>query len=62
MQDTLRSSVAADVPFLDQKKLVAALDDVAKSGADFGHQVVMDQALTLALSFVFMHEGLGISA
>ncbi len=62
MQDTLRSSIAAGVPFLDQKKLVAALDDVAKSGADFGHQVVMDQALTLALSFVFMHEGMGISS
>jgi len=62
MQDTLRSSVAANVPFLDQKKVVASLDDVAKSGADFGHQVVMDQALTLALSFVFMHEGLGISS
>jgi asparagine synthase (glutamine-hydrolysing) len=62
MQDTLRSSVAANVPFLDQKKVVAALDDVTKPGADFGHQVVTDQVLTLALSFVFMHEGLGISA
>jgi asparagine synthase (glutamine-hydrolysing) len=62
MQDTLRSSMAANVPFLDQKKVVATLDEVAKSGADFGHQVVTDQVLTLALSFVFMHEGLGISA
>jgi asparagine synthase (glutamine-hydrolysing) len=62
MQDTLRSSMAANVPFLDQKKVVATLDEVAKSGADFGHQIVTDQVLTLALSFVFMHEGLGISA
>jgi hypothetical protein len=41
---------------------VATLDEVTKSGADFGHQVVTDQVLTLALSFVFMHEGLGISS
>jgi asparagine synthase (glutamine-hydrolysing) len=62
MQDTLRSAAAADVPFLDQKKVVAALDGLGATGADFGHQVVTDQVLTLALSFVFMHEGLGISA
>ena len=62
MQDTLRSTTAANVPFLDHKKLVAALDDVARPGADFGHQVVMDQPLTLALSFVFMHEGLGMTS
>lgn len=62
MQDTLRSSAAANVPFLDQRKIVAALDNVARAGADFGQQVVMDQVLTLALSFVFMHEGLGMSA
>ncbi len=62
MQDTLRGSAAANVPFLDQRKLVAALDGLTKPGADAGHQVVMDQVLTLALSFVFMHEGLGLSA
>ena len=62
MQDTLRSSAAANVPFLDQKKLVATLDEITTSGADVGHQVVTDQVLTQALSFVFMHEGLGISA
>ncbi len=61
-QDTLRGSATANVPFLDQKKVVAALDGLAKPGADAGHQVVMDQVLTLALSFVFMHEGLGLSA
>ena len=62
MQDTLRGSATANVPFLDQKKVVAALDGLTKPGADAGHQVVMDQVLTLALSFVFMHEGLGLSA
>jgi asparagine synthase (glutamine-hydrolysing) len=59
MQDTLRGSAAANVPFLDQKKLIGALDGLTKPGAD---AVVTDQALTLALSFVFMHEGLGIAS
>jgi asparagine synthase (glutamine-hydrolysing) len=62
MQDTLRGSAAADVPFLDQKKLVAALDALGDPDVDFGHKVITDQVLTLALSFVFMHEGLGMSA
>jgi len=62
MQDTLRSAAAANVPFLDQRKIVATLDGVARAGADFGHQVVKDQVLTLALSFVFMQEGLGIGS
>jgi asparagine synthase (glutamine-hydrolysing) len=62
MQDTLRGSAAARVPFLDQKKLIGALDEIAKPDADFGHAVVTDQVLTLALSFVFMHEGLGVSS
>jgi len=62
MQDTLRSKATADVPFLDQKKVVAALDGAGKPGLGFGNPVVMDQVLTLALSFVFMHEGLGMSA
>jgi len=62
MQDTLRGPATADVPFLDQKKVVAALDGLGKPGSDRGRMVVMDQVLTLALSFVFMHEGLGVSA
>jgi asparagine synthase (glutamine-hydrolysing) len=62
MQDTLRGSAAADVPFLDQRKIVAALDAVGTPGADPGEQVVADQTLTLALSFVFMHEGLGMAS
>jgi asparagine synthase (glutamine-hydrolysing) len=62
MQDTLRGSAGANVPFLDQKKVVAALDGLATPGADAGHRVVMDQVLTLALSYAFMHEGLRMSA
>jgi len=62
MQDTLRGSKAADVPFLDHRKLVATLDHLAKPETDVGQRVVMDQVLTLALSYVFMHEGLGLSS
>jgi len=39
-----------------------ALDAVGEPGADPGSQVVADQTLTLALSFVFMHEGLGMAS
>jgi hypothetical protein len=42
--------------------MIAVLDDVARPDADAGHRTVMDQVLTLALSFVFMHEGLGLAA
>jgi asparagine synthase (glutamine-hydrolysing) len=62
MQDTLRGSVAASVPFLDQRKLVATLDALDKPDADFGQAVVTDQVLTLAMSFVFMHEGLSVTS
>jgi len=62
MQDTLRSSRVADVPFFDPKKVVATLDSATKTDADFGHAVVSDQVLTIALSYVFMHEGLSISS
>jgi len=60
LQDTLRGQAARDVPFLDQKKIVAVLDGLA--GSDTGHRTVMDQPLMLALSYTFMHEGLGLSA
>jgi asparagine synthase (glutamine-hydrolysing) len=62
MQDTLRGSSLANVPFLDQKKVIAALDGVSDPRADIGHRTVMDQVLTMALSLTFMHEGLGLSA
>ena len=62
MQDTLRGAATTNVPFLDQKKIVATLDGLAKPGVDIGTRIVTDQVLTLALSFVFMHEGLGLSA
>jgi asparagine synthase (glutamine-hydrolysing) len=62
MQDTLRGSAGAAVPFLDQKKMVALLDHVATADLDFGARVVADQVLTVALSFAFLQEGLGLAA
>ena len=61
MQDTLRGKAGGDVPFLDQKKIVAELDSLQDPSMDTGQRTVMDQQRTMALSFVFMHEGLGIS-
>ena len=29
---------------------------------DFGHRMITDRVLTLAVSFVFIYEGLGMSA
>jgi asparagine synthase (glutamine-hydrolysing) len=62
MQDTLRSSGVDAVPFLDRHKLAAALDSAADPGLDFGARVVLDQALTIAMSFVFLHEGLSLTS
>ena len=60
MQDTLRSAATRDVPFLDQAKLIVALDGVSKN--DPGAAAVTDLALTIAMSYVFMHEGLGLTS
>ncbi len=62
MQDTLRGSSAEAVPFLDRTKLGAALDAAADPNLDFGARVVIDQALTIAMSLVFLHEGLSMSS
>ena len=62
MQDTLRGAATANVPFLDQRKIVAALDALAKPSADTGNAVVADQTLTAVLSLVFMHEGMGMAS
>lgn len=49
-----------NVPFLDQKKLIVALDGISKD--DLGSAAVIDLALTTAMSYVFMHEGLGLAS
>lgn len=59
-QDTLRSAATRDVPFLDQARLIAALDGVSRD--DPGAAAVTDLALTICMSYVFMHEGLGLSS
>ena len=41
--------------------MIALLDEVADPDLDFGARVVASQVLTIALSFVFMHEGLGMA-
>lgn len=61
MQDTLRSSAVDAVPFLDRRKIAATLDGL-NGEKDFGKAVVTDQMLTVALSMVFIHHGLGLSA
>ena len=60
MQDTLRSASARSVPFLDQDKLITMLDGV--EGMDPGLAAVTDLRLTIATSYVFMHEGLGMTS
>jgi asparagine synthase (glutamine-hydrolysing) len=60
MQDTLRSQDAEDVPFLDRSRMIALLDSSADPALDFGARVVLDQVLTIALSFVLLHHGLGL--
>ncbi|MFI5210733.1 MAG: hypothetical protein ACHQ2E_09840 [Gemmatimonadales bacterium] len=49
------------MPFLDRARVIALLDTSADSALDFGARVVLDQILTLTLSFVFLHHGLGLT-
>ena len=62
MQDTLRGPMGAAVPFLDHDRVIGLLDSIGDKHLDFGDRVVLDQALTLALSFAFLNEGLGVQA
>ena len=62
MQDTLRGSMGAAVPFLDQGRVVAMLDSVGGASLDFGDRVVLDQVLTLCLSLALLHEGYCLQA
>ena len=60
MQDTLRSASARSVPFLDQDKVIAMLDGI--EGMDAGMAAITDFRLTIATSYVCMHEGLGLTS
>ncbi len=60
MQDTLRGSAGAAVPFFDHARLVDLLDSATDPGLDFGERIVLDQLLTLSLSLAFLNEGFGL--
>jgi len=62
MQDTLRGQAGAAIPFLDQDRVIGLLDSAGGANLDFGDRVVLDQVLTLALSFALLNEGLAVQA
>jgi asparagine synthase (glutamine-hydrolysing) len=60
MQDTLRGSVMASLPFFDQKKVRCLLDRLP--GMDEGSQVALDQVLMTLMSACVLQEGFRMSA
>ena len=61
MQDTLRGSAGSGHSSTRRGSLRSSMRRRSRM-LDFGRPVVIDQVLTLALSFVFMHEGFRMSA
>jgi asparagine synthase (glutamine-hydrolysing) len=60
LQDMLRGSVLASMPFFDQKKVVSILDEL--QSADESTRVANDQVLMMILSACILHQGFGLSA
>ena len=60
VNDTLRGSTLASIPFFDQKKVVALLDGVGSM--DEGSRVANDQILMALVSACVLQDGLRISA
>lgn len=60
VQDTLRSKVVEEVPFLDARGVRAFLDGL--QGADAGQRTVAEPGLMSLLSTVFLHERMGVAA
>jgi asparagine synthase (glutamine-hydrolysing) len=60
VQDTLRSKVVEDVPFLDAGGVSAFVDYIGK--ADAATRTVAEPALMSLLSAVFLHQRMGVSA
>jgi asparagine synthase (glutamine-hydrolysing) len=58
LHDTLRGSMVDAVPFFDRRKLARLLDEAADPGLEFEGRVVADQVLMMALSIVFLQDGL----
>jgi asparagine synthase (glutamine-hydrolysing) len=60
LQDMLRGSVLASMPFFDQKKVVSVLDGLET--ADESSRVANDQVLMMVLSACVLHDRLRLSA
>jgi asparagine synthase (glutamine-hydrolysing) len=60
VQDMLRGSVMASIPYFDQKKIVGILDSL--STMDAGARSTYDQILMPLLSMCVIHEGFGMFA
>jgi asparagine synthase (glutamine-hydrolysing) len=59
LQDMLRGSVLASIPFFDQKKVVSVLDGL--QSADESSRVANDQVLMMVLSACVLHDRLQLS-
>jgi asparagine synthase (glutamine-hydrolysing) len=60
LQDMLRGSVLASMPFFDQKKVVSVLDGLQT--ADESSRVANDQTLMMVLSACVLHDRFRLSA
>ncbi|MGC1420848.1 MAG: asparagine synthase (glutamine-hydrolyzing) [Terracidiphilus sp.] len=58
VQDMLRGSVMASIPYFDQKKIVAMLDGLSRM--DAGARTAYDQILMPLVSMCVIHEGFGM--
>jgi len=59
VNDTLRGSTLAAIPFFDQKKVVGLLDGI--SSMDEGRRVAFDQVLMLLVSACVLQEGFNLT-
>ncbi len=60
VNDTLRGSALAAIPFFDQKKVIGLLDRIA--GMEEGARVAYDQVLMLLVSACILHAGFQLAA
>jgi asparagine synthase (glutamine-hydrolysing) len=60
MNDTLRGSALASVPFFDQKKVVALLDSLQTM--DETAHVAIDPTLMMLMSICVLHQGFRLAA
>ena len=60
MNDTLRGSVLASIPFFDQKKVVALLDSLQTM--DETAHVAIDPTLMMLMSICVLHQGFRLAA